>query len=1304
MEIRVGGVPVSALIDTGSEVTTVTERWFKEHFSLRDVDHMQWLTLKSANGTEIPYVGIAELNITMSGSDCGCIPILVVKNCADPATDRIKAKTPALLGMNVLERLPGGLTGGHVKLHSSLKPIVRQVIAHQQSERALGRVARRGGVRVPAGSLATVRVTGPNDTSTALIAEQHSMQLAGGLILVPTLVSCERSRRYVRLLNLGKVDVTLRGHTPICMLRPIVEVESGDGVAFTTQGSTQTITVEPTAERRRDDAHTTTPTRRESSEQQEVRLQQLLNRHRRVFADGDDKVGYTDLVQHRIRLTDDIPVVQPYRAIPPSQYAEVREHLKTLLRNDIIRESYSPYAAPIVIVRKKNGDMRMCVDYRRINMKCVRDAFPLPRIEESFDALAGAKYFSTLDLLSGYHQIAIDPSDRHKTAFVTQGGHYEFNRLPFGLSNAPATFQRLMQATMSEYMLDFVLIYLDDILVFSKTFEEHLDQLDKVLTKLGQAGLTLKTSKCHFLRKEVTYLGHTISANGVACESDKTSAVSNWPTPTTGKELRSFIGFVSYYRRFVKGFSQIAGPLHDLVNQTVGSGQQTSRGKSRNTSITDQWTTAHQCAFERLKSAVTSSSALGYADYARPFQLEVDASHDGLGAILSQRQPDGEMRVIAYASRRLHGAERSEAGYSSMKLELLALKWAMTDKFAHYLIGSKCVVLTDNNPLTHLQTAKLGAVEQRWVARIDQFDYIIKYRPGRLNKADALSRLPYTRADSGLPPEIGEIHQARCQLTTAGPVTDPPLPHTAASTLPSFSQQDMGDMQRRDPVIGPLISIWPAKLQSRGRPPAVAALLRQWDRLVMEQGVLYRQLIDPLLGRVKQLVLPACLHATVMTAMHDNMGHQALERTLRLLRHRVYWPGMHQATTTYIRRCDRCAMSRLPRVKTTTGHLSASQPLDTLAIDFTMLERASNGLENVLIMTDVFSKFTIAVPTRDQTADTVAKALVQEWFVRYGVPRRIHSDQGRNFESATIQSLCRLYGIDKSRTTSYHPEGNAQAERYNRTLHGLLRTVDPAQKRHWPQLLPELVQAYNATPHASSGFSPHYLLFGREPRLPLDALLDDGGDGDDSGEEDKSVSGWVALHGQRLGEARRHADRLLRQRENARKIELDRGAADHEIALGAHVRVRRHAWQARHKIQDLWYPTVHVVVARPYANLHVYVVRPVAGGESRTINRRDLVLVEQLPSSMVAEDGDSWQDRRDEPLPARVSDGDGDGGSDGDDDDDEDDFPLAVLVRQRRPPPQTPPRVGRPMTPPDSVDRPTPPPRPRRSARLAQRL
>ena len=280
----------------------------------------------------------------------------------------------------------------------------------------------------------------------------------------------------------------------------------------------------------------------------------------------------------------------------------------------------------------------MCVDYRRLNAKTVKDAYPLPRIQESFDALQGASWFSTLDLASGFNQVAVEEEDKAKTAFITPFGLFEYNRMPFGLCNAPASFARLMQACLNEQIFQILLVYLDDILIYSQTFEEHLNRLEMVLARLQKHGLKLKLEKCNFLKRKVTYLGHEVSGDGISPEPQKVAAVKEWPVPTTVKELRTFLGFASYYRRFIDSFAKIAGPLHQLVNESI---HELKTIKKLSKPFTAKWNIECQQAFDTLREKLTTAPVLGYADYTKPFILKADASHDGLGAVLSQEQ-DGK--------------------------------------------------------------------------------------------------------------------------------------------------------------------------------------------------------------------------------------------------------------------------------------------------------------------------------------------------------------------------------------------------------------------------------------------------------------------------------------------------------------------------------------------------------------------------------------------------------------------------------------------------------------------------------------
>lgn len=1235
VEIHAGGVAIRCLLDTGSNVSTLTESFFKEHLHGEDKDMhctSKWLKITAANGLPLPYQGYIELDIQVMGLTLPGCGFLVIR---DQKEGEIDSAPPGILGMNIAQRckqlilaeFDNALKGNlDAEWRAALNKVQEAAAVEANS---LVRVASTHKLYIPAASVATVQARTPKilpESKDLCLFEPGQSSLPGGLVLIPTLVSPAKRVFPIQVVNLSpegawlppKVKLGVLGHgghveSSSCEVRfhqisvdheeVMVNQRSMKGVSGDLQCPLERVQIGGT-------------------QAQQAELKSLLRRYLDVFAVTEEDLGYTELVKHEIPLNDEFPVSQSYRRIPPNQFQEVKDHIAGLLKKRIIQESSSSFASPVVLVRKTDGSLRLCVDYRKLNCKTRRDAFPLPRIDESLDALGRAQVFSSIDLASGYHQVAVHEKDRHKTAFITPFGLYEYQRMPFGLCNAPATFQRLMQTIMSDLVFQMVLVYLDDLLVYSSTFEEHLVRLETVLQRLREAGLKIKVDKCHFLQSEVRFLGQVVSAQGVSTDPEKVSAVNQWPVPNTLKELRSFLGFCSYYRRFIEGFSRVAGPLHDIVNTCV---HQKSVAQA-NKLFKDSWTMECQQAFEKLKEKLTCAPTLGYADFTIPFVLETDASNLGLGAVLYQQQR-GHKTVIAYASRRLRGAERNDRNYSSMKLELLALKWAVVEKFRSYLLGSKFTVLTDNNPLCHLNTAKLGAVEQRWAAQLAIFDFEVQYRPGRSNTAaDALSRRPGMEGMEVVT-EDSEYDGcvAVCSELRVGTLVEASIAEQVAGsreegtgqlqeamedehflentpTLPGYTKDELCQFQKADPVISLFRHFWnqkrkPTKNERVSLSRSVLALLKQWDRIQEKDGLLYRIIDDVFNGECQQLLLPACLVERVLQSVHDNMGHQGVERTLGLLRQRCYWVGMYNAVDQWVKKCQRCVLSKMPqpKIKAPWTPFLASHPLEVVAMDFTTLEPASDGRENVLVVTDVFTKFSQAFPTRDQKADTTAKIILKEWFLKYGVPQRLHSDQGRNFESAVVAELCKLYGVRKSHTTPHHPQGNAQCERFNRTLHDLLRSLPPDKKRRWPEYLPELVYAYNVTPHSSTGFSPHYMLFGTQPHLPVDALL---------GQEPMSEKqpAWLSVHKERLQEAH------TRAREYAEKKAADRVAKRHnelycpEVAVGQHVYLR-HRPLGRNKIQDAWAPTAYKVI-----EVHgtTYTVEPEGGGPARRVHRSDI--------------------------------------------------------------------------------------------------
>ena len=413
---------------------------------------------------------------------------------------------------------------------------------------------------------------------------------------------------------------------------------------------------------------------------------EMLKRNAKVFSKDDMDMGRTNLVKHHIKLTDPVPFKEAYRRIPPQMYDEVKTHLHEMLDLGAIRPSNSPWASAIVLVRKKDGRLRFCIDLRNLNNRTVKDTYSLPRIESILDSLGGAQIFSTLDLKAGYWQVEMAEECKAYTAFTCGPlGFYECDTMPFGATNAPATFHDCL----GELNMNWCIVYLDDIIIFSDTKEEHLKRLEAVFQKLCAAGLKLKPSKCFFFREEIEYLGHVVSGKGISTNPKKIEAVSKWPTPKTVYDVRSFLGFVGYYRRFIKNFSRITKPIREVI---TGLENQSKRS-AKKTYI--EWSDAADVAFEHLKAMCVSTPILAYPDYQLPFTLHTDSSTDGLGAVLYQKQ-DGKLRVIAYGSR---SVSKAESNYPAHKLEFLALKWAVCEKFHEYLYGSKSFeVFTDNNP------------------------------------------------------------------------------------------------------------------------------------------------------------------------------------------------------------------------------------------------------------------------------------------------------------------------------------------------------------------------------------------------------------------------------------------------------------------------------------------------------------------------------------------------------------------------------------------------------------------------------
>ena len=810
-------------------------------------------------------------------------------------------------------------------------------------------------------------------------------------------------------------------------------------------------------------------------------------------------MGRTQIVKHSI-TTEGLPVRQPVRRVPQALKEVIDTEVSKMLEQGVVKPSSSPWSSPVVLVKKKDGSWRFCVDYRKLNAATHRDAYPLPRIDATLDSLAGSTYFTTLDLASGYWQVEIEEQDKEKTAFSTPNGHFEFNVMPFGLTNAPATFQRLMECVLAGLTGSQCLIYLDDIVIFSKDFTEHIERLEKVFQALNEAGLTLRPSKCHFAQREVNYLGHIVSATGVKPDPCKTEAVSSYPVPKNAKELRQFLGLANYYRRFIANDARIAGPLHKLLT------------KENNF----QWDLKCQHAFEDLKHHLVSPPILAFPDFEQEFILHTDASDSAIGGVLSQNQ-EGKERVIAYWSRQLQKAERN---YSTIEKEALAAV-AATKEFYPYLYGFHFKLVTDHNPLTSLRGLKdIGGRLSRWTIFLQQFHFEFVYKPGKTHgNADTMSRRPPTDDT------VAGIHQLEIE------------------------SEDLSKAQRADEVLIPIIkALEDGKPLTQGVPPGLR-------KAFIQKGLLCRHYQSSTASCAHtQLAIPTSMISTILQQLHDNSGHLGIKKTTEGVKQRFYWPGYELDIKKWIQECQQCQQRNIPQPKPLAplGTIKANYPFEKISWDIMgPLPVSSKGKKYILVVTDIFSKWVEAFALRSTDAETLATVLVNEVVCRYGVPSFIHSDQGANLTGQVVSSLCSRLGIKRTQTSAYHPQGNGQVERFNRTLEAMLAKMVKENQRDWDIHIPKALFAYRTALHESSGYSPYRINFGRSPNLPVDIML--GRDLPSTEEGEKEIPEFVEEISRSLKEAYEDVRQKLDEAHKKNKEIYDKGVKGSILTIGDRV-------------------------------------------------------------------------------------------------------------------------------------------------------
>ena len=738
------------------------------------------------------------------------------------------------------------------------------------------------------------------------------------------------------------------------------------------------------------------------------------------------------------------PYRNPYR-LSPLEIAEVKKQIEELLKKGWIEESQSPYGSSILFVTKKDGSLRMCIDYRSLNNLTVKDRSPLPRIDDLLSQMNGAKVFSSLDLAQGYHQIRIADEDVPKTGFTTPYGHYQFKVMCFGLSNAPGTFQRVMNRLFSKQMHKYVVIYLDDILIFSKSPEEHVQHLKEVLSILRKHKLFAKMSKCDLNMSQVLYLGHIVSRDGLSVDPKKVATVQDWPVPKDLHELRCFLGLTNYFRTFVQGYATRVLPLTRLQSPKREF----------------LWDNKCQEAFDGIKHDLTHAPVLKSPDLSQPFELVTDACDAGIGAVLLQ-----DRRPVAFESRKLIPAEQN---YTTTEKECLAVIHALK-VWRCYLEGQpkeRLTIVTDHNPLIHLpKQPTLSRRIARWSEYLQRFNFTWQYRPGRINVADPVSRRP---ADEY--PVISVNVTTRSSRNAPSPIA----PESSSAVDMDIDQSSHHGSQassfRADIVQGYAQDPWFVDAENV-------------SELEERQGLYFQQ---------NAVVIPnhADLRASLMHEYHNTpfSGHQGYHRTAKLLEKDYWWPTLRSDVLSHVKTCGTCQRNK----GATKRPFGEAQPLPVpdhqwkdISMDFiTHLPPTRSGYTSIMVVVDRLTKMVHFLPTFDSvSAEDVAALFRDRVFCLHGMPQSIVSDRDVKFTSAFWQELHRLLDVKLNLSTAYHPQTDGQTERMNRVLEDMLRHFVNRHHDDWDQFLATAEFAINNAENSSVQNTPFMLNYGRHPLVP----------------------------------------------------------------------------------------------------------------------------------------------------------------------------------------------------------------------------
>ena len=787
-------------------------------------------------------------------------------------------------------------------------------------------------------------------------------------------------------------------------------------------------------------------------------LEDLLNENPNAFATDETEIGTTPLIEMDIDTGDHPPIAKRPYTLALKHYDWAKQEIDKLLRAGVIRESHSSWSAPVVIVPKCNGEKRLCVDFRALNKITRTYIWPMPRAEDIFAKLGKAKFFTTLDLRAGYHHIALTKDSIKKTGFCLNFGKFEYLKVPFGLAQAPAYFQNLMNKVLAG--LSFAIAYLDDIIIFSETPEEHLKHIRIVLDRLQQANLKMKRSKCSFFKKELHYLGHLITTNGLKPQPEKVKAISELKPPTTPKGVRGFLGMVGYYRKFISRFADAARPLTKLI-----------RRESK-----FEWTNDCQVGFDYLRTCLMSDPILKYADPNKRYVIFTDASDQAAAGVLCQEYPDSNGKITEHPIAYLSGQfTDTQFKWSTIVKEGYAIYYCIK-KWRPYLEGAEILLKSDAKSLEKFLEGKTDNTKlDRWSLELQGRGIKCVHIPGNQNKAaDCLSRLPFVvrkRNDNPL------HDQTETKINCIDPL-DPDM-----NTSCRLCEVDLTDTKELQDQDRHCIRIKSLLQKPNGKLP-------ERERYFFENDLSCYKTLD--MGKEhKAVVVPSVLIPTILKEMHDKFGHFGVQKTYSLIKKYYFWPKMMRHIQSHVSSCSLCRRENLQKekYKLQTTEIP-DQPFAKVGIDLIVdLDLSHSGNKNILVVVDHLTGFPIAVPLKNKEASTVVEAFYEKVILEHTAPHIILSDNGKEFANETLALLCDDFNIKHHFTSPYMPQANGKTENFNKFLKASIRKLCQDDKQGWDQVLGQILMAYRCCPHTATGESPFFLVYNRDPVLPIHKLI-----------------------------------------------------------------------------------------------------------------------------------------------------------------------------------------------------------------------